>query len=370
MKFLSSFIKEIVLASRSFYFYIEIGMAIVLLLIMLFVVPDSFDNRSTEYIYYDLPKELVDTIKSDMLKQDLDHKSEEINMDIEDREVSVSYYKTDNKKYYIVNTNKQDLIDIAKDKKKLGIVMKLNEKKEMIYDYFLQGYETDRLKNIYKLVHAKSSVDSLEQSIKNQEVVTTGNYDKLSDRENSLPPMLAINCGLMGIFIIAAYVFLDKKEGTIRAFAVSPCPIYQYLLSKTGIITITGIVSSLIILIPLMGSTPNYLMLIVLLVATGFFSSSIGLLIASFFKDVIESMGTIVVVLITFVLPVIGYYIPSWNPQWLSYIPSYQIIQSIKEIILQNGDMSYVALSSLRVVAIGIVVFIIANLRYKKILSV
>ena len=37
----------------------------------------------------------------------------------------------------------------------------------------------------------------------------------------------------MGFFIIAAYIFLDKKEGVIKAYAVTPSPVWKYLLSKS-----------------------------------------------------------------------------------------------------------------------------------------
>jgi len=72
------FIKELKLASRGFYFYVELFMAIILLVVLLFVIPENFVSKSTEYLYFDLPKAVVSEYKKDMLKDDLDGQVEKV----------------------------------------------------------------------------------------------------------------------------------------------------------------------------------------------------------------------------------------------------------------------------------------------------
>ena len=55
MKLWQSFVKELVLSSRSFYFYVEIGMAAIFLFLLLFVIPENFNTKTDEYIYWDIP---------------------------------------------------------------------------------------------------------------------------------------------------------------------------------------------------------------------------------------------------------------------------------------------------------------------------
>ena len=45
MKLWSSFVKELTVASRGFYFYVEIAMAAILLFVILFVVPEEFVSK-------------------------------------------------------------------------------------------------------------------------------------------------------------------------------------------------------------------------------------------------------------------------------------------------------------------------------------
>ena len=61
----------------------------------------------------------------------------------------------------------------------------------------------------------------MEQSFDSQKVhlVATG-YTPLNDRENAVAPLLAFNSCLMGMFVMAAYVFLDKNEGVIKAYVL------------------------------------------------------------------------------------------------------------------------------------------------------
>ena len=57
MKLLSSFKKELILASRGFYFYIELIFAVIILLVILFAIPQNFSNITTEYLYFNLPQQ-------------------------------------------------------------------------------------------------------------------------------------------------------------------------------------------------------------------------------------------------------------------------------------------------------------------------
>ena len=150
----------------------------------------------------------------------------------------------------------------------------------------------------------------------------------------------------MGLFIMAAYVFLDKKEGVIKAFAVTSAPVWKYLMSKMLMLTITSFVTSLILIVPVMGVRINYLLVLILLVPTGFFASALGLLLASYFDDMVKSFGVMYLLMIGMMLPAFAYYIPSWDPMWLKFVPSYYMIYGFREIFIK-GDTPFVLLIAL-----------------------
>jgi hypothetical protein len=192
----------------------------------------------------------------------------------------------------------------------------------------------------------------------------------LSDRENALPVFLTFNGSLMGLFIVAAYVFLDKKEGVVKAFAVTPSPVWQYLLSKIMVISVTSIVTSLVLVIPVMGLEAQYGGLLIFLLTTGFFTSSLGLLVTSYYENITQSFGALYVLMMGLMVPGFAYYIPSWEPAWIRWIPTYYFMEGFKETILPAGDLSYVLLVSVGFLMAGIVIFLLADWRYKNTLSV
>jgi hypothetical protein len=102
---------------------------------------------------------------------------------------------------------------------------------------------------------------------------------------------------------------------------------------------------------------------------SGFFAATLGLLITSYYNDIVEAFGVMYIVIVIMIMPNISYFTPSWDPNWVKMIPSYVMLQSFKEIISVNGNMTYVLLASLGFAVLGLGIFIIANYRFKKTLT-
>lgn len=368
MKLWSSFVKELTIASRGFYFYIEIFMAAILLFVLLFVVPEHFTSKEDEYIYLEFSLEQVEEIYINaLLETDLDGKTEEVELKVENGLAKATLYETDEKKLYVLE-EKEDMIYLAEKKHKISTSVIFKDNK-FYYTYYTQGNETKKLNNLLYVLHGDNDLE-LKDVIENQEVrkIST-DYIELTDRENLLPAFLTFNGSLMGLFIIAAYIFLDKKEGVIKAYAITPSPVWKYLMSKLLVLTTTSIITSLIMVIPVMGTRINYLLLLAFLIPTGFFASSLGLLIAGFYDDLSKSFGIMYLLMLSMALPILGYYIPSWDPTWLKFIPSYFITFGFKEILIK-GDTGYILLISLGYLVVSAILFAFANMRYKRTLSV
>lgn len=368
MKLWSSFVKELIIASRGFYFYIELVMAFVLLVILLFVIPANFDSKENEYLYLDFPTEAIEQAYVDSF-EDLDGQPENVTLKVGKQEIDALLYETKDNRIYVLSTE-EEMVLLAKEKHTVGasIVMDSNDY-EIHYTYYLQGNETQRLKNLVMVIHGQDDAQ-LYDAADNQQIVTLGaSQADLNDRENLLPVFLAFNGALLGFFIISAYIFLDKKEGVIKAYAITPSPVWKYLLSKVMVLTATMLVTSLIIVVPLMGLRVNYLMLIVFLICTGSFASGLGLVVAGYYDDMMKSFGMMYLLMIGMMLPALAYFTPSWDPLWLKFIPSYYIVFGFKEIFIK-GDMGFVLLIALGYLVAGGLLFGWANARYKRTLSV
>ncbi len=369
MKLLSSFKKELILASRGFYFYIELVFALVILAILLFAIPVNFSRTSVEYIHLNLPQQGIDMFKNRILEEDLDEDLETVGIEAGGKIFNAELMVTDEEEIYFLKS--EDAVrTLADEKRAIGAVIELNEDDQLYYKYYLQGYESTRLKNLISILHNENT-DTLMQSIENQDVrpLSTG-YEPLNDRENTIPPLIVFSGSLMGMFIMASYIFLDKKEGVIEAYALTASSIWEYLMSKILVILLTSVISGLIIIMPVMGFKINYGLLLLLLITTGFFASSLGLLVASFYNTIIKAFGVIYFLIILMAVPGIAYFIPGWDPFWVKLIPSYPMLQAFKEIILPKGDNLYALIASAGFLAGGILLFVITNFRFKKTLRV
>lgn len=365
MKLFSSFVKELKIASRGFYFYIEIFMALLILAVFLFVVPDNFNNKSLEYIYLDMPTEASDVYLQAILDETIDDKAEKVTIKMDKKEKDALLYTLDGKEIYVLNS-REDIEYMADKERKIAAIIKMDEDYNFNYEYYIQGYESDKFKNVLKILHVESN-ENIEMAMDNQDVrPLSTNYESLSDKGNMMPSVLVFNGALMGLFIMAAYIFLDRQEGVIKAYALTPSPVWQYLMSKIGVIMVTSIVSSFIVVIPIMKFRPDYLLLLILLITTAFFASSLGLLIASFYNNIMQAFGALYVFMILMIIPNIAYFMPSWNPSWVKIIPTYAMLEGFKSILLGNGDWAYVLSISGGFLVAGMILFVLSNYRYKK----
>jgi hypothetical protein len=365
MKLFSSFVKELKIASRGFYFYIEIFMALLILAIFLFVVPDNFNNKTSEYIYLDMPFEASEVYLKAIEDETIDGKTEKVTIKIDKIEKDASLYTTEDKEIYVLNS-REDVVYMADKEREIAAVIKMDENYNFNYEYYIQGYESDKYKDLLKILHVEST-ETLEIAMDNQDVrPLSTDFESLSDKENMMPTVLVFNGALMGLFIIAAYIFLDRQEGVIKAYALTPSPVWQYLISKVGVIMVTSIISSFIVIIPIMKSRPDYLLLLVLLVTTAFFASSLGLLIASFYENIMQAFGTLYLFMMFMIVPNIAYFMPSWNPSWVRLIPTYAMLEGFKSILVGSGDWLYVLTISGGFLIVGMILFALSSYRYKK----
>jgi hypothetical protein len=395
MKLLSSYLKEMKIAARGFYFYIEIAMAIILLAILLLAVSETSTSDRKQFIYNNMPQKIADYMKDRSIEKgearlvdSTEFKLKPAEFEITNQETGeITAYDFDDEKtpeletvemldtstgeldetvYYV--ENEEDMIRLAYSESEMGVAVAMDPYGKVSSKYYLQGYETDRLKNLLYILQNESrdvvNAKKDRQVVRSLEVMGT-----LNNRENLVPVFIAYMGSLMGFFIVMAYIFYDKAEGVIKAFAVTPSSIWKYLISKIFVILTTVIVSSSIITIPVMGGQPNYLLFYIFLIITTFAIASLGLLVASFFDNISKAFGVMYAIMISLMIPAFSYFIPSFDPLWLRFFPSYPLLQGFKEIML-NGDAGYVLTYSLVFLAGGLVLFILADIRFKKTLTV
>ena len=396
MKVFSLCEKELKIASRGFYFYIEVVMAVIILAVMLLFIPEEPNSAEKEFVYYDTTMEVRDAIlqsavEGGSLKQIedqefklkpaefivyADQSDEETAYTFsEGKEITVPAYQSiDTKTGKVVKTvyvlsTLEDAIRLSYGEHQIAARVYFDEMGRDCYDAYLQGNETQRLKNVLYVLH-NENIETLRQQIERQEVRYLGTQDLLNVRQNLIPLIIILMNAIMGIFIIAAYIYLDKGEGVIKALAVTPTRMWHYLLSKITAVMLISLISSFVITVPIMGLEANYLLFFLIVLTSSFFSVALGLLLGSFFESITQAFGVFIVIMFALMLPAMSYYIPGFSPFWVKLVPSYYMIEATKESILSNGDVSFTLLSCGGLLLGGILLFLLAKLRYKKTLTV
>jgi len=394
MKLLSNYIKEMKIAARGYYFYVEIVMAVILLVILLFISETTTSGKK-EFVYNDMPKKISEYMKDRSIEDGdarlagyTEFRLRPAEFEITNQETGeTTAYSFDDDKVieletieildsstgkldetiYYVETE-EDLMRLSYNEREVGAAFVLDPHGEVSYKYYLQGYETDRLKGLLHILNNESP--GVVNERKDRQVVRTLDVaETLNNRENYVPVFIVYMGSLMSFFIVMAYIFYDKAEGVIRAFAVTPSSIWKYLITKIFVILTTIVVSSSIIAIPVMRGQPNYFLFYIFLIITTSALASLGLLVASFFDTIAKAFGVMYAIMISLIIPAFSYFIPSFDPLWLRFFPSYPLLQGFKEIML-NSDAGYVLNYSLAFLAGGFVLFVLANIRFRKTLTV
>ncbi|MFC1913364.1 ABC transporter permease, partial [Chloroflexota bacterium] len=366
-----------------------------LLAILLFAVSETSTSNSKQFIYNDMPQKITEYLNDKSIEDGEARFTNATEFELKPAEFEIKNQETgettaydfDNERIieletiemldsatgeleetvYYVETE-EDMIRLAYGESQIGITAAMNAYGKVSYKYYLQGYETDRLESLLYISHSESP--NVINAKKDKQVVRKlGAMETLNNRENLVPLFLVYLGSLMGYFIVMAYIFYDKAEGVIRAFAITPSAMWKYLISKIFVLLTIVVVSSSIITIPVMGGQPNYLLFYVFLMITTFAMASLGLLVASFFDSISKAFGVMYAIMISLMIPAFSYYVPSFDPTWLRFFPTYPMLQGFKEILL-NGDAGYVLTYAVVFLAGGLLLFVLADTRFKKTLTV
>ena len=344
MRLVNNFLKDLTLSFKGMYIYIELIMAFIFIAIIIFVVPDSAKSVMNVYLATEL-----DGINNQALASIID----------------------DNGSEYTVLHNKDEIIENMKeDRQSIGLFIS-EENGQIAFDYILQGYEDQKYINI---LETTTKVKFLEEVEDNSFEISVRNLEKLNEiidgKINILIVYLSINAGFMGLFIIAAYIFLDKKEGVIRAFAVTPSQIWEYLAGKVGVLMIMGLITGLICAATIAKLDVNYFYLILMLIVFNVFGSVVGLFVSSFFDSMQKAMGALYILIMVMAIPAISYYIPSFAPIPIKVIPSYLMLFTFREAFLEKPDIGMIFATLGVYIVATVILFAITNMRFKKTLTV
>ena len=121
MKLLYSFLKDLQLSLKGFYIYIEIIMALIFVAVLIFVVPENSEPSITVYAHLDLEGPY--------------------------QQLATESISRDGYDVVLLDTRAEVEAELAADRSSVGLSVSQDDGK-IIYDYILQGYESEKFQNI------------------------------------------------------------------------------------------------------------------------------------------------------------------------------------------------------------------------------
>ena len=396
MKLFNAYKKELKIASRGFYFYIELIIAVVVLAVLMMLVKEYPDGHMDEYIYYDVPEEHVEyLIQRDInagrivMGEDKEIKLKPGRFTVENIETheAEDYEYTEGGKMTVKTVNKinpntgklngtvylmpdrESMLRMAFRTGKIGASIVEDEQGRFYYEYIDQGYETDRYNNVLYVLH-NFDPDKVDAQQELQNIISIGTVERLNTRQAVIPVYVTLACSLMSFFIICAYIFLDKTENVIKAFLVTPSSLTTYLLSKVLLVMTAAFLSATIVVLPVMGFKPNYLLFIPLLLASTFQFCCIGLFVGSFYDNMNKAFGVLYLIMMIMILPMISYYVGSFDPMWIHLLPTWSIMESFKILCQGQTGVLFPVIVTAGCLLVGVIMMKLAEVRFRKTLNV
>lgn len=339
----ASFIKDMKLAMRSFYLWAVLVFALIFIGMMLFVVPEEPALGVQAYIFVEDAPGL-----------------EELSRELLNR----------NGSGYVMAASRAEVIaGMEKNRSAKGLHVDIRDNVLHI-EYILQGYEGDSAKNLFAAEIRGMMAREAGISIESEVTYLKGrNSDRISLKDSMLPIFLVMESALMGMFLVAAYVFMDKGDGTIKAYAVSPGKRWQYLLSKAMVFAVFGWLSGFAAVFALRGFDFNLPRLFLLMTVCNFFGTVLGLILVAVFDSLQNAMIWIIIVAAVFGVSTVSYMMPSFSPLFVRLLPTYPMQFAFREALFPTGNPAYVWRNIAGFAAGGAAAFMAALSLFKKRLS-
>ncbi|MFZ5943081.1 MAG: ABC transporter permease [Bacillota bacterium] len=330
--------REIKIGLRNHFFSILLLLAVIYILTIFFAIPEELVMDPV--IYY------ADESGADVLDKALaDFKGSKFKLD-SDEQV------------------KQKLQD---ENYAWGLVAQKGEKAPQI-QYLFQGWEDPKLKNLMVVTiedYLAKNYLQMDNAYAIEKIGMQG-YIKPPFNKFLVPMFLFSEVFMIGMFFIAALIFIEKDEGTLKAFLVTPSKIGQYLLAKVVMMAVLAVFFTLLLALPTLGLQPDYLQLLVLVVLGSCFTSLLGLIVASYFSNLSQFLFPAVLVLGVFTLPTASYIFPSFSPDFITWLPTYDLIFGLRQAAFSLGQEEVVVKGIVTFVIYDVILFYLAKMRFSQ----
>jgi hypothetical protein len=336
-------LKDIVTAFRNYFFLIVLGVALLFVGLTNFLIPKELSMKPAVYYFVDYDGEFESVMDKAMLESKEKHGKIQRVEAIEDIETHM-----------------------RRNFNSLGMVIK-EENNQPHVQFILQGHENEKLRNTLVLSMKDELRSRIQENIEIKRIFLNKDIDveKTPFNLGMIPIFIVMESMLLGFFLIAALVFMEKDEGTIRAYLVSPGKVPEYLAAKITLMVLLGCISAITLVSLTLGTGVDYMEMLILVILGSIAAAIGGLILASFFQNISQASIWIIVIGIVLSLPFMSYYIPSFAPRFVKMIPTYALLFSAREILFPTGSREIIYRTFLGLLTFNVIGYMAAVAAYR-----
>lgn len=311
-KLSNAILQDLLLTFRSGHIYVILALAAVML-ILVFALPSEVNTQAQEYF-----------------------------LDASEAQIFTRYLAAaDAPDENVVSSEAEMQTILAENQRALGVIFR-GSLEEPKFEIIVQGNISEQNINLLKksLDTTIQSMQGTLEPVDTQMTVLMPGSEAIPLNKNMIPIFMSFEVILLGFMIGAVLIFQSKQEGTIRAYRVSPGGTLIFILSKVILYDGISLIYGLAIALIAFGTTPNYLRLVLLILAGSTLMTFLGLGIAVFFTNISEWFFAGALLLVVAMLPTLSYAMPVFTPAFITWIPTYQIIFGFRDILFGLGSAS------------------------------
>ncbi len=345
-RFLSMLRKDMVLGVKDIFVLMEIGFAVFMVLLLVFVVPEEIDNESTVFIY-----DATGMIEQAAATLELDESQSQAFGD------------------FLVDSREAVVEGMVDNRSALGVVMGMTPDGRMQVELLRQPYTPQGLVDYIEIeiadlfsMMAPGQMGYPTEVSQRVEVTALDGVGRgeVPFNQRLLPIVLFFMVGVIGLFSMISLIGQEREEQTLHAYRVSPAGLWSFYGSKQVMLLLVGIVTFSIIYIPMMGLA-GYGQALLIMVLTIIVGSSLGAIIGSFFADPMSAIGWVFLALMILGLPSVSILAPVFSPWFMRLIPSYYSLFGVDAAMFAESSR-IVWESAAYLAAFGIVLYPLAGL--------
>lgn len=341
--------KDLILGFKDIWIILEMGAAVMITALILFVVPKDIHREAPVFIQDETG---VFQIIATQFGSDSQQKSG--NMFVDSREEIVE--------------------GMTKNKTAFGMIIRSAPENRFAVELLTQPYANEAMVDFFE-VQMTDVFSMLSQNPNAYSPDVLQKVQVISLQENSrddipfnlrlIPIILVFIVGFVGLFTMISVIGQERTDQTIRAYKVTPARLWQMLTSKHLMLLTVGLITfSIIYLFPV--GFHGYLKGLLVIIPTILIGNALGVILGSYFDNPMSGMGWVFLIVLLFGLPGISLFNPVFSPEWLRFLPSYYTLFGLDAAIFPDGYSHNLWISIAVLFAVAILLLLLSGIVFTR----